>query len=123
VKVFFIDDEEVNLKLIEMLGKQHTNIEQQYFLSYDPVHSELKEGNIPDLIVTDIRMPGIDGFEVVKMVHQFDPNIKLMYCSAFSSLKTALAEKELSEDDYLLRPYYVKPIRADIFDEIKKLLG
>lgn len=106
-----------------MLGKAHPDIEQHFFLSYDLVHTELKEGHKPDLIVTDIRMPGIDGFEVVKMVHQLDPDIKLMYCSAFSSLKTAMIEKEKNEDEYLLRPYYVKPIRADIFIEIKKLIN
>ena len=123
MKVYFLDDENVNLKLIELLGKKHTDIQMSFYTSYDSMYEQLilDKDELPDAIVTDIRMPGIDGFEVVKRVGAEFPGIKLMYCSAFSSLKTAMQEKSVEVDEILHRSYYVKPIRGDIFEIIKAL--
>ena len=125
MKIYFLDDEAVNLKLIELLGKKETELDLNFFTSYEEMYQVLAqnqlENSLPNIIVTDIRMPGIDGFEVVKRVSSEFPDIKLMYCSAFSSLKTAIQEKSVEIEESLQRAYYVKPIRSDIFDMIKSL--
>lgn len=44
----------------------------------------------PDVIVSDIRMPGIDGLELIKAVHDIDENIPFIIMTAHSDLSAAI---------------------------------
>ncbi len=58
----------------------------------------------PDLVMTDLRMPGIDGLEVLRRVRALSPKIPVILISGIYELATALEAAQAGAADYLLKP-------------------
>ena len=57
-----------------------------------------------ELVVVDLRMPGMDGLEVVQVVNQISPETEVILLTAFGSTETAIQALRLRIHDYLLKP-------------------
>jgi DNA-binding response OmpR family regulator len=57
-----------------------------------------------DLLIVDLRMPGMDGLEVVQVVNQISPETEVILLTAFGSTETAIQALRLRIHDYLLKP-------------------
>jgi DNA-binding response OmpR family regulator len=57
-----------------------------------------------DVVYLDIRLPGMDGLQVLKEIRQMDAHLPVILLTAFGSLKTALEALRLGATDYLLKP-------------------
>lgn len=57
-----------------------------------------------DLMIVDLRMPGMDGLEVVQVVNQIAPDTEVILLTAFGSTETAIQALRLQIHDYLLKP-------------------
>lgn len=121
-QVFFVDDEPEIVKLIEIFMKKAPEVECHYFTKAMDAIIAINSGKLPDLVVTDINMPELDGFMFVKKITEVNKDIPFVYCSAFSNLKLAFDAIECSYDDQLVRDFYVKPIKRDIIEFITKNL-
>src|SRR3546814_19447100 len=62
--------------------------------------------HVPDLVLLDIAMPGVDGLEVARHLAAFEPRPAVVFCTAFDA--HALSAYEAQAIDYL-----VKPVRAE----------
>src|SRR5262249_60602419 len=51
----------------------------------------LLESEHPDLVLTDLKMPDIDGLELIRRVHEVDAAIPVVVVTAFASIETAVA--------------------------------
>lgn len=60
--------------------------------------------NHVDLMVVDLRMPGMDGLEVVQVVNQIAPDTEIILLTAFASTETAIQALRLRIHDYLQKP-------------------
>jgi PAS domain S-box-containing protein len=58
----------------------------------------------PDLIITDIRMPGIDGIEVLKTIKQRFPEKEVIVVTAFSDINLAVRALQLDASDFVTKP-------------------
>lgn len=58
-----------------------------------------------DLVLADIRMPGMDGLELLRNVKQVDPNIVFVIMTGFASLETAIKVIKYDGYDYLVKPF------------------
>ncbi|KAB2845921.1 MAG: response regulator [Melioribacteraceae bacterium] len=121
------DDKNIKEALLEIFRE----------MNYEPVaFTSAEEGvkyidkNIPDLIICDIQLPGIDGFKFLEKIKK-DDRLKLM---PFIFL-TARAEKEdwrkgmnIGADDYIIKPFklaellYVVDSKIGKYDELKSLI-
>ncbi|OAS13277.1 response regulator transcription factor [Paenibacillus oryzisoli] len=72
---------------------------------------ELIELYQPDLVVTDIRMPVMDGLELIKTLHLHFHHIKKIIISGFADFEYAQQAIRYNIDEYLLKP--VKPIELN----------
>lgn len=72
----------------------------------------------PDIIVTDVMMPALDGFSMVKEIRRADPDIPILFLSARSSASDVVEGFELGGNDYLKKPFGM----AELVVRIKALV-
>src|SRR5688572_7440128 len=68
---------------------------------------ELLERMQPDVIVSDIRMPGVDGLELLKTLQQMAPEIPVIIITAHTDLDSAIASYRGGAFEYLPKPFDV----------------
>ena len=66
--------------------------------------TQLIEKNRPDVVLTDIRMPGMDGLELAEWIRERFPNIFIIFLTGYSEFEYARAALKLEAVDYLLEP-------------------
>ena len=79
----------------------------------------LKE-ELPDLILTDLRMPKKDGMSVLKEAKAVDPDIVVLLFTAYGSIKSALEACKLGAFDYILKPFSAEQLRIAVNRGIKQ---
>ena len=87
--ILIVDDEELNLILLSDMLDETGN----YKIDAAPngkVAWNMVQENCYDLIITDIRMPEMDGIELLRLVKEFNPSIPIIVVTAFASIKTAV---------------------------------
>jgi len=84
----------------------------------------------PDLIVMDLRMPGIDGVEVLKRLKEMDPSLEFIMMTAYGSKELARRAMKLGARDFISKPFDVNELKetiekhfelADLSREVKEL--
>ena len=60
--------------------------------------------NPPDLLITDIRMPYMDGLELSKKARELNPNMVILIISAYDDFQYARTAMHLQAFDYILKP-------------------
>src|SRR5262249_57749366 len=65
-----------------------------------------------DLVITDIRMEGIDGIELLRAVKSVREDVPVIIMTAFASVDTAVRAIDQRAYDYIRKPYQLAEIRA-----------
>ena len=68
----------------------------------------------PDLIVLDIMLPKIDGFEVARRIRRESPQLPILMLTARTALEDRLHGFELGADDYMTKPFHLDELLARI---------
>jgi DNA-binding NtrC family response regulator len=71
-----------------------------------------------DLILLDIKMPNVDGFEVLKFVKDRHPKTKVVMLTGFADLKNAIESKKLGAEDFVSKPYDL----VDLLTTVERVL-
>ncbi len=58
-----------------------------------------------EVVITDIRMPGIDGLELQRRVHEVDPNVAIVLITAYASVSSAVQALKEGAYDYVTKPF------------------
>ena len=72
-----------------------------------------------DLILLDIKMPRVDGFEVLKFVKKNFPSVKVIMLTGFADLKNAIESKKHGAEDFVSKPYDL----VDLLTTIERVLS
>lgn len=67
-----------------------------------------------DVVLTDLRMPGVDGLTVLKHVREVSPQTLVVIMTAFASVDTALEALRLGVQDYILKPVALDDVLAKV---------
>ena len=102
-KILVVDDEEIVLKscrkILEGGGHQvHTVLSGREAF-------DLLEKEPFDIIFTDIKMPGIDGMEVLERVKEKYPDILVVMITGYSTVQSAVQAMKLGAFDYIPKPF------------------
>jgi DNA-binding NtrC family response regulator len=58
-----------------------------------------------DIVLTDIRMPDIDGFKVIRDIRKFKPDIPIVIITGYASISSAVQAMKLGATQYLEKPF------------------
>ncbi len=67
-----------------------------------------------DLMIVDLKMPGMDGLEVAQVVNQLSPETEVILLTAYGSIETAIQALRLRIHDYLLKPASPAQVLASV---------
>ena len=67
--------------------------------------SKLQDDALPAAVITDVRMPGIDGFELLQRLHARDPELPVIVMTAHSDLDSAVSAYQSGAFEYLPKPF------------------
>jgi YesN/AraC family two-component response regulator len=70
-----------------------------------------------DLLVTDLKMPGISGFTLVEVARSLHPNIKVILMTAFGSPEVQDESEQLKVNGYLIKPFPTSQLQ-EIIEQI-----
>ncbi len=71
-------------------------------------------GNDFDLIISDIMMPGIDGFDFAKSIRNYNENIPILFISALEDISSKKKAYGIGVDDYLTKPFSLEELRLKV---------
>ena len=112
VKMVIIDDNAGSLELLSTaLAREGLRI----ITAQDPeegLDAVFREH--PDIVLTDLVMPGINGLEVVERVVEFDPAIDVILMTAHYTSESAVAAIQKGASDYLNKPVSISALRERI---------
>ncbi|HSA79055.1 MAG TPA: sigma-54 dependent transcriptional regulator [Nitrospirota bacterium] len=117
-KILVVDDEQSMRDFLSIMLKKE---------GYDVVTAEngggaLKaiQAEIFDLVITDVKMPDIDGIEVLKTVKEVSPETVVIMITAFATAETAVEAMKLGAYDYITKPFKVDEIKLVIQKALEK---
>jgi len=70
----------------------------------------LVERHDPDVVLTDLRMPGMDGLELLGRIKQLRPDAMVILMTAYGTVKTAVKAMKLGAEDYLGKPIDIEEL-------------
>lgn len=121
-KIMLVDDEEeVRTSIIRKIDWQDAGFEVIGDAENGKEALEKIEQNEPDLVLTDIRMPYMDGLEMAEKIRQRYPSMKIVIFSGFDEFEYAKKAIKLNVIEYILKPVNVEELTA-ILKKIKKSL-
>lgn len=105
MKLLLADDEVLSLQMMEhIIDWKAFNIEV-VGLAKDGLEAlAIIEETLPDLLITDIRMPHIDGLELIRRTIELKPDIYIIIVSAYAEFDFAREAVRYGAKDYLLKP-------------------
>ncbi len=103
--VWIVDDDR-SIRWVLEKAIQGDGISVRAFEDGDAVLEELKNSQ-PDVLVSDIRMPGIDGLELMAEVKLLAPKLPVIIMTAYSDLDSAVSVYEGGAFEYLPKPFDV----------------
>jgi nitrogen regulation protein NR(I) len=59
---------------------------------------------VPDLVIMDVRMPGMSGLEAFRAIHEIEPKLPVIIMTAYSTTDTAIEATKLGAFEYVLKP-------------------
>lgn len=113
-KILIVDDEPNIVMSLEYTFKKKGF---EVYIARDGSEAlEILENNIPDIILLDVMMPNVDGYQTIKHIKNNEKlkHVKTVFLSAKS--KSSDIEKGLSlgADKYLLKPFSVKKLVSEV---------
>jgi two-component system nitrogen regulation response regulator GlnG len=101
--VWIADDDPSMLWVIEKAIRKQGNT-TRIFENGDSLMDALGQGK-PDLVVTDVRMPGMSGFELLEKINQVRPGLPVIILTAFGDLDSAVDAYKYGAYEYLTKPF------------------
>jgi DNA-binding NtrC family response regulator len=120
IKVLFVDDEK---DFVNSLAERIEMRDLGSKIAYDGEAAlRLVNDEIPDVVVLDLRMPGIDGIEVLRRLKKNYPKVQVIVLTGHGSEKDEKMARELGAFEYLQKPTNIEHLTKQIKKAFKAKL-
>ncbi|GAB4444685.1 MAG: response regulator transcription factor [Anaerolineae bacterium] len=101
-KILIIDDEETTVQLLTILFERRGFEVIKAYRAEDGLRKAYRTH--PDLVLLDIMMPDMDGWEVCRRLRELS-DVPIIYLTARSEIRDVVRGLEMGADDYIVKPY------------------
>jgi len=117
-KVLFVDDEVDYLDtLVKRMRKRGLDVQGA---SSGPEALAALERQPPDVVVLDVRMPGMDGIEILREIKNKSPLVEVIMLTGHACLEAAKEGMQLGAFDYLMKPINIDELLYKLQDAYQK---
>ena len=109
IKILVVDDAEVMRNLLTGVLTD-AGYEVKAVSTGEKAVGEIKEDNY-DVVITDLKMPGMNGLEVIKETKQINKDICIIAITAYPSVKSAVEAMREGAYDYITKPFDIEEIK------------
>jgi len=112
-KIMIVDDE---IEFAQPLSERLTlrNFETQTAVCAEDAMSLLRTNWQPDVVVLDLRMPGLDGLDALSLFKQYDPAMEVIIVSGHGSTSVGIEGMRRGLFDYLMKPVEIDELVSRI---------
>lgn len=119
MNILVVDDDEVlRDELTEYLIREGYNVETAE--SGTQALNKVKERDF-SLVFTDLKMPGMNGIEVLREVKRIKPNMHMVMITAYGTIDSAVEAMKIGADDYLRKPFEMEHLQTIIENVVQTL--
>jgi DNA-binding NtrC family response regulator len=116
-KILIVDDEPDMLRLLSMIIKEKTPYEVT--TTNNPLEAlELAKKGF-DLLIADLKMPGLNGIELLESVKRFDEDIPTVIITAYGTVEAAVETMQKGAFDFITKPFRKEQILFTIERALK----
>ena len=112
MRLLIVDDREENVKSLAM-GFARSDYEILTALGGKEAINIIKENDV-DVVVTDLKMPDIDGMEIVSFCNSLTPPLSVIIVTAFGTIESAVEALKEGAFDYITKPVNLKELRLQV---------
>jgi len=114
--ILIVEDEPKMLRLLQL------NLSEEGYSIHTAADAEtglrtLRQEKI-DLVVTDLRLPGMDGLEFLQAVKRVDARIPVIVMTAYGTVETAVEAMKAGASDYVLKPFSLEEMKLIVRKEL-----
>ena len=119
-KILVVDDEPDMLRLLNMIIKEKTPYEVT--TTNNPLEAlELAKGGSFDLLIVDLKMPGLNGIELLESVKRFDEDVPIIIITAYGTVEAAVETIRKGGFDFITKPFRKEQILFTVERALKWL--
>ena len=121
IKILLIEDEK---KIADTLSKGLKELNYHVETAYDgKIGLRLFESGTYNLIITDINLPGINGYDLCKIIRSRNQHVPVIMLTALSSTDDKIEGFDVGADDYLVKPFEFKELLVRIRALLKRTMN
>jgi DNA-binding NtrC family response regulator len=116
--IMVIDDEKI-VGAMAQRSLEQEGYEVETFLNGESALARLQEKSF-DVVITDLKMKGIDGLEILRTVKKLYPQTVVIMITAFANLDVAIEALRDDVHDFFPKPVKIKDLKASIKKALEK---
>ena len=112
--VIFLVDDDAGSRDAMRRALERVGYDVRPFESAAAALERIEAGDPVDAVVSDVRMPGMDGYELLRKVRAARPNLPFILVTAYADVEDAVAALQEGADDYLTKPVKMQELRRRV---------
>ncbi|ADM68034.1 response regulator [Paenibacillus sp. SEL3] len=116
-KVLIVDDQNgIRILLMEVFGSEGY---ETFQAANGKIALEIVEKEPPDLVLLDMKIPGMDGLEILKHLKTMNPDIKVIMMTAYGELDMIKEATELGALMHFTKPFDIDEMRIAVNKQLR----
>ena len=116
--ILIVDDEQSYRQLLSLVFEEQGNTIRTAMNGRQAL--ELLQAEPADVIISDVKMPDMDGIEMLRAVRETLPDLGVILMTAFASVETAREAFKLGADDFIQKPFDVEELKLIVRKTLEK---
>lgn len=116
--ILIVDDEQSYRQLLSLVFEAEGNKIRTAMNGRQAL--EMLQAEPADVIISDVKMPDMDGIEMLRAVRETQPDLGVILMTAFASVETAREAFKLGADDFIQKPFDVEELKLIVKKTLEK---